>query len=891
MLIRLHVLALAIACSFAALILAPAAYAAPPANDDFANAIVLPSGSASDVVDNTEATLEVGEPNSSNRSASVWYSWTAPSDGFMSANSCAGGWDSEMYIYSGIALTALNQKADGSDFCATNSGAQTPLMQVAQGDTLMIQHLSYSTNSGLNTVEVEFIETPAHDDLIAAEVLSGDVDSSEPAFNRYATVESGETTSGGGGTRTMWYSWQAPAPGLATFSSCDADFDAFLRAYTGDPLAGGTVEGSADQGCPNGSGSRFTIPVTGGVTYLLQHAGYGGYYGTATVSVSLERTPANDDFANATVLDGNKITLADDNRLATAEAGQPNFASGLYAGPTSVWYRWTAPSSGLTEFSVCSDFDAVGDVFTGSSVDELTKVAFVSGNGDNGCSPALGSGPKFTFNAVQGTTYHFGVGGYSSQTGTFNVSLTMAPTNLTAPTVSGQPFVGSDLTGLDGTWGGAETLTYARQWLSCDSAATAPADCAELDGSTGSTQELQPADDGKVLRLRVTVSNDVGAATAYSEATAVIDVDDDGDGVGNDNDNCDNDANPGQTNSDDDADGNACDADDDNDGALDGDDAFSTNPAEQIDTDGDNIGNNADTDDDGDTLLDTVEATRGTNPLLVDTDSDTVSDAADNCALISNTGQINSDSDALGNACDADDDNDGALDGVDAFPTNAAEQLDTDSDGIGNNADTDDDGDTVSDAAEATAGTNPLVKDTDGDGVADGADSCGTVAASTANGCTAPVVTPPVVTPPVATPPVVTPPVAAPPVVTPKPPVNITGTAKADKILGNALANLIRMGAGNDRCDGMGGNDKCFGEAGNDTCIAKEGNDTCDGGAGNDVCTALAGTDKCLGGAGNDTANTFDRKGGDVINGGPGKDKCTGDKKDKFIACEIIIKK
>ena len=42
-------------------------------------------------------------------------------------------------------------------------------------------------------------------------------------------------------------------------------------------------------------------------------------------------------------------------------------------------------------------------------------------------------------------------------------------------------------------------------------------------------------------------------------------------------------------------------------------------------------------------------------------------------------------------------DNDGVLDGVDAFPLDATESVDTDSDGIGNNSDTDDDGDFDSD--------------------------------------------------------------------------------------------------------------------------------------------------------------------------------------------------
>lgn len=72
---------------------------------------------------------------------------------------------------------------------------------------------------------------------------------------------------------------------------------------------------------------------------------------------------------------------------------------------------------------------------------------------------------------------------------------------------------------------------------------------------------------------------------------------------------------------------------------------------------------------------------------------------------------------------DADIDGDGALNGSDAFPVNAAESLDTDSDGIGNNADTDDDGDGVADISDAFPLDASESVDTDGDGVGNNADT------------------------------------------------------------------------------------------------------------------------------------------------------------------------
>jgi len=75
------------------------------------------------------------------------------------------------------------------------------------------------------------------------------------------------------------------------------------------------------------------------------------------------------------------------------------------------------------------------------------------------------------------------------------------------------------------------------------------------------------------------------------------------------------------------------------------------------------------------------------------------------------SGQTNTDGDALMDVFDSDDDNDGIADTSDAFPLDPAEWLNTDGDGIGNNADTDDDNDTLPDLWELANGRDPLKAD------------------------------------------------------------------------------------------------------------------------------------------------------------------------------------
>jgi hypothetical protein len=56
------------------------------------------------------------------------------------------------------------------------------------------------------------------------------------------------------------------------------------------------------------------------------------------------------------------------------------------------------------------------------------------------------------------------------------------------------------------------------------------------------------------------------------------------------------------------------------------------------------------------------------NTVSGDADSDNVVDICDNCPVNSNASQADTDGDALGDACDPDDDNDGTADGSDCAP-------------------------------------------------------------------------------------------------------------------------------------------------------------------------------------------------------------------------------
>ena len=183
----------------------------------------------------------------------------------------------------------------------------------------------------------------------------------------------------------------------------------------------------------------------------------------------------------------------------------------------------------------------------------------------------------------------------------------------------------------------------------------------------------------------------------------------DGDGIGDNSDNCVRNQNADQSDSDGDRLGDACDEDIDGDGALneeeeesciylkdcDGDriadakDNCDLIPnRDQLDTDGDKKGDVCDEDKDADG----VNNEQDDFPLDetksgMDTDEDGIDDALDNCDFIPNSNQTNMDGDEEGDICDEDKDGDGTIDLLDAFPLEADEAIDSDGDGIGNNAD------------------------------------------------------------------------------------------------------------------------------------------------------------------------------------------------------------
>jgi hypothetical protein len=253
---------------------APAA--AAPANDNFANSVLLSGTSGSVNGTNVGATRQTGagEPDHAGTQggASVWYRWSAPVSGVYTWDTCTSSFDTVLAIYTGSAVGALTEVASNDDGCGAFGGSKVTFS--ATGGTLyqiaVDGYDTASTSRGTFTLVWTHLTPPPNDNFAQAQVLtgpSGRVSGTDVG----ASKEPGEPDHAGQpGGASVWYSWTAPYDGKATFNTCASSFDTVLAAYTGDaPLDTLTEVASDDDSCGSNGGSRIVFDATAATTYHI----------------------------------------------------------------------------------------------------------------------------------------------------------------------------------------------------------------------------------------------------------------------------------------------------------------------------------------------------------------------------------------------------------------------------------------------------------------------------------------------------------------------------------------------------------------------------------------------------------------------------------------------
>ncbi len=276
--------------------------------------------------------------------------------------------------------------------------------------------ISVTTPNGVANSAVNFVITTsiANDHFANAQTLTG-TNGIVNGGNVGASKEAGEPNHAGNiGGASVWYQWTAPASGATRFDTEGTSFDTMLAVYTGGSVnALSNIASDDDSGI--GQLSLLTFNAVAGTTYRIAVDGYNGGAGAASGAITLHWSgqsvvgSMNDNFATPRVLTGASGTVSDNNGTATKETGEPNHVGNV--GGKSLWYRWTAPASGVANFDTAgSSFDTLLAAYSGAAINSLTILA---ANDDvNGGVQSL-----INFNATAGTTYYIAVDGYDGASG------------------------------------------------------------------------------------------------------------------------------------------------------------------------------------------------------------------------------------------------------------------------------------------------------------------------------------------------------------------------------------------------------------------------------------------------------------------------------------------
>ncbi len=281
-------------------------------------------------------------------------------------------------------------------------------------------------------------QTVANDAFASAQAISGTT-GTVPGTTVTATRETGEPGHGGaGGSASVWYRWIAPSSGTLSVTTEGSSFDTLLGAYTGSAVESLSTLAANDDTPGGGLSSSITFHVTAGTTYYLAVDGYGGWKGASVLNWSLAGAAPvpgpvpNDLFAEAQPITGASGSVTGTTVGAKRESGEPHH--GASNGRASIWYQWTAPSSGnLRLRTQGSSFDTLLGAYTGSAVSALTQLA---ANDD----VAGGLWSQVTIAVTSGTTYRIAIDGWAGYTGATTLSWDVtAATPTPAPTPTPTP--------------------------------------------------------------------------------------------------------------------------------------------------------------------------------------------------------------------------------------------------------------------------------------------------------------------------------------------------------------------------------------------------------------------------------------------------------------------
>ncbi len=259
-----------------------------PSNDLFVNAETLAGAAGRVNGTNLRASAETGEPNHAAASTpveSVWYRWTAPAAGTLSLDTYGSSLDTTLAAYTGAAVNALTQRAANNDAGGVQSFIS---VAVTAGEVLQIAVDGAGTAESIFSLNYFFQPTVpglANDAFASRTVVSG-AGGTFTGSNIGATGEVGEAVHEASAppTASVWWSWTAPANGVAVIDTLGSDFDTIVAVYTGTDVTALTLVASNDDA--GGPQSRVGFLCTAGTAYVIAVDGRGAAQGLVSLNIT-----------------------------------------------------------------------------------------------------------------------------------------------------------------------------------------------------------------------------------------------------------------------------------------------------------------------------------------------------------------------------------------------------------------------------------------------------------------------------------------------------------------------------------------------------------------------------------------------------------------------------
>ena len=213
---------------------------APPPNDSFSTPTLL-SGLAGFVSGtNVGASKELGEPDHADNpgGASVWFDWTAPTNGLVAFNTFHSDFDTIMGVYTGPDVAALSLVASNDEYVVhgyysglTFTATAGTVYHIAV-DSFVANQPAKGDDSGDYVLQWSMNPPPANDSFNDATTLPSSGSLNTTTF--FATKEPGEPNhSANAGGHSVWYRWTATASGPVFFDITGSQIKTLLAIYTG----------------------------------------------------------------------------------------------------------------------------------------------------------------------------------------------------------------------------------------------------------------------------------------------------------------------------------------------------------------------------------------------------------------------------------------------------------------------------------------------------------------------------------------------------------------------------------------------------------------------------------------------------------------------------------